>query len=64
MTLAISKPQIVLRNGKPQAVVLDIKEYKYLLEAAEENEDLAELKRIKKSKTHFKELGAVLREHV
>lgn len=64
MSLTISKPQIVLRNGKPQAVVLDIKEYEYLLEAAEENEDLAELKRIKKGKTYFRDLEAVLQGHV
>ena len=64
MSLNTSKLQIILRNGKPRAVVLGIKEYELLLEAAEESEDLAELKQIKKGKTHFRDLGAVLRGHV
>ena len=50
------RPQLVVRNGKPQAVVLDIKEYERLLETAEEKEDLAELARIKRGKTSFREL--------
>ncbi|MBI2624512.1 type II toxin-antitoxin system Phd/YefM family antitoxin [Candidatus Parcubacteria bacterium] len=64
MSVITSRPQVVLRNGKPQAVVLDIKEYERLLEAAEEKEDFAELQRIKKGKTFFRELKAYLRERV
>lgn len=64
MSVNTLKPQVVLRNGKPRAVVLDIKEYERLLEAAEERSDLAELRRIKKSKTFFRELKVYIRERV
>lgn len=64
MSTIISKTQVVLRDGKPKAVVLDIKEYERLLETAEEKEDLAELRRMKKRKTVFRELKAFLQESV
>lgn len=50
----LQKPNVVLRNGKPQAVILDLREYQRLLEAAEANSDLGELKKIKRSKTSFR----------
>ena len=50
--------------SKPQAVVLNIKDYERLLEAAEEKDDLAELRRIKKGRTLFREIEAYLRERV
>ena len=64
MTLLTSKPQIVLRNGKPRSVVLDIADYERLLETAEEKEDLAELHRIKKTKTSFRSLTDYFRKRV
>ncbi len=50
------KPGIIVKSGKPTAVVLDIRIYEHLLEAAEEKDDLLELRRIKKSKTSFRVL--------
>jgi len=35
-------PEIVLREGKPAAVILDIDEYRGMLERLEEVEDLKE----------------------
>lgn len=64
MTTATIKPKIVLKNGKPEAVVLDIGVYKKLLEIAEEKEDLVELKKIKSQKTSFRNLNDVLKERV
>ena len=49
MNTVITKEKILFKNGKPDAVILDIGRYEKLLEVAEEKEDLAELKRIKKS---------------
>ncbi|MBI1960736.1 MAG: type II toxin-antitoxin system prevent-host-death family antitoxin [Candidatus Liptonbacteria bacterium] len=63
MSIMTSKLQVVSRNGKPQAVVLDIKQYERLLEAAEEREDLVELRRIKNGKPLFRDLNAYIREH-
>lgn len=62
-TLSI-KPQIIIRDGKPSAVILGISRYEALLEAIEDKQDLAELHRIKKSKTSFKELKDYLKKGV
>ncbi|MEK7077605.1 MAG: type II toxin-antitoxin system Phd/YefM family antitoxin [Patescibacteria group bacterium] len=62
MNTVITKEKILFKNGKPDAVILDIGRYEKLLEVAEEKEDLAELKRIKKSKTSFKELKNYLKK--
>ncbi|MEK7077952.1 MAG: hypothetical protein AAB911_00085 [Patescibacteria group bacterium] len=58
------KERIIFKNGKPQAVVLDIDRYKKLLEIAQEKEDLAELRQIKKSKTYFRDLQDYTKDHV
>lgn len=62
MTTSQINPQIITRNGRPQAVILDIRRYERLLETAEEKEDLAELRRIKKGKTSFLELEQYIRD--
>ena len=61
MAVIREKTQIITRGGRPQAIILDINEYEKLLEAAEEKTDLAELRRIKKSKTSFRELNEYLK---
>lgn len=53
MNTIATKEKILFKDGKPNAVILDISRYEKLLEAAEEKEDLAELKRIKKTKTKW-----------
>jgi len=37
------EPQVLYRGGRPTAVLLDIKEYRRLLEIAEDQEDLDRL---------------------
>ena len=64
MAAVETKPQIIIRNGKPRAVILDIRKYEQLLEIAEEKEDLAELKRIKRTKTSFRDLREYLLKRV
>lgn len=61
MTTSTIKPRVVLKNGKPDAVILDISSYVRLLEIAEDKEDLAELKKIKDKKTSFKNIDDYLR---
>lgn len=56
MPTIATKPQIVVRGGKPQAIILDLEEYKKLLENANEKEDLIELRKIKRAKTTFRDL--------
>ncbi len=40
-------PEIILRDGKPAAIILDINEYRKLLESLEEVEDLKMLERMR-----------------
>ncbi len=56
-------PEIVLRNGKPAAVILDIGEYRELLERLEDAEDLKTLSEMRKKPRKFKRLEDFLREY-
>ena len=56
----LQNPRFIIKNGKPDAVILPIKEYQKVLERMEEREDVAELKKIKRSKTHFRALEEYL----
>lgn len=60
MATLLEKPKILVKNGKPEAIVLGIKAYERLLELAEEKEDLAELRRIKKGTVTFRPLSNYL----
>lgn len=50
------EPQIVLRNGKPVAVILDIKKYEELLERAEDAADLRTLRAMRKKAASIEEV--------
>ena len=56
-------PEIVLREGKPSAVILDIDEYREMLERLEDLEDLNMLKEIRKRPLKFRKLDAFLKEY-
>ena len=49
-------PEIVLRRGKPAAVILDIDEYRSMLERLEDAEDLKMLKEIRSKPLKFQKL--------
>lgn len=57
------RPQIVLRNGKPAAVIIDIDEYRELLERLDDAEDLRELEEMRKRPLSFVKLEDFLSEH-
>ena len=61
MKSASTEPEVILRNGKPVSVILPIKEYKKLLDRAEDLRDLAWLKANKKKQT-FRSLDDYLEE--
>jgi prevent-host-death family protein len=61
MAVTETIPLIIVRNGKPSAIILDINKYEKLLEMAGDREDLLELRRIKKNKTSFRELRTYLK---
>ena len=56
------RPQIVLENGKPSAVILALDEYEKLLERAEDAEDLKTLRTMRKKPLRFRKLDDVLGE--
>jgi len=56
-------PEIVLREGKPSAVILDIDEYRQMLERLEDLEDLNMLKEMRKRPRRFRKLEDFLREY-
>lgn len=57
------KPEIVLRNGKPAAVILDIDEYQEMLELLEDMHDLKVLKEMRKKPLKFRRLEDFLKEY-
>ena len=56
-------PEIVLREGKPSAVILDIDDYREMLERLEDLEDLNMLKEMRKRPLKFRRLKDFLKEY-
>ena len=55
--------EIVLRKGKPAAVILDIDKYREMLERIEDVEDLKTLDEMRKRPLKFKKLNDFLKEY-
>jgi len=55
--------EIVLRDGKPSAVILDIDEYQEMLERIEEVEDLRMLEQMRKRSLKFRRLEDFLKDY-
>jgi len=53
-------PEIILRKGKPTAVILDIDEYQAMLEQLEDVEDLKLLEKMRKKSLSFRKLEEFL----
>ncbi len=56
-------PEIVLKEGKPAAVILDIDEYRKMLERLEDLEDLNLLNEMRKRPLKFRKLEKFLKEY-
>lgn len=56
-------PEIVLREGKPAAVILDIEAYREILERLEDVEDLKMLEAMRKKPLRFRKLEDFLQEY-
>jgi len=59
---ANAEPEIVTRNGKPVSAILPIKKYQELLERAEDAEDIAWLKKMRKKPLQYRPLKEYLAE--
>lgn len=55
-------PEIVMRNGKPSAVILDIDEYREMLERLEDIADLQTLHKMRKTNLKFTKLQDFISE--
>jgi len=56
-------PEVILRAGKPRAVILDIDDYQEMLERLEDLDDLKTLERMRKRPLRFRTLNDFLREN-
>jgi len=56
-------PEIVLKKGKPSAVILDIDEYRKMLERLDDLEDLNVLKEMRKRPLKFRKFDDFLKEY-
>jgi prevent-host-death family protein len=62
MRVKHKRPEIIVRNGKPAAVILDIEEYREMLERLEDAEDLAALEEMRQEPLSFRKLEEFLEE--
>ena len=56
-------PEIILRDGRPTAVILGIEEYQEMLERLEDAEDLRMLEEMRKTPLEFKRVEDFLNEY-
>ena len=56
-------PQIVLENGEPSAVIVDIADYRELLERLEDVDDLRELEGMRQRPLKYRTLNEFLAEY-
>lgn len=57
------KPQVIMKNGEPEAVIINIKDYRRLLERLEDKEDIADLEKIRKSGLNVRKFSDFLTEN-
>jgi len=56
-------PEIVMRNGRPAAVILDIADYEEMLERLDDADDLKILRSMRKKGLKFRSLDDFLTEY-
>ena len=63
MKVKRKNPEIILRDGKPAAVIIDINEYQEILERLEDMEDVRVLEDMKRKPLKFRKLEDFLNEY-
>jgi len=56
-------PEIIVRNGKPAAVILEMDEYQEILERLDDVDDLQALAALRKKPLKFRKLDDFLKEY-
>jgi len=60
--MAISvKSEVIMKNGRPKSVILGIREYRNLLELAEDAYDRRTLEAMRRKKCHFRPFNSYLK---
>jgi PHD/YefM family antitoxin component YafN of YafNO toxin-antitoxin module len=59
----IKSHEIIFKDGKPKAVILDVKEYQEMLERLEDTEDLKSLEKMRKKPLKFRRFEEFLKEY-
>lgn len=62
MKVKHKEPQVVLKNGRPSAVILDIRDYQEMLERLEDAYDLKQLRQMRSRPMKFRPLEEVLKD--
>jgi len=63
MRVKRKSPEIILRDGKPAAVIIDIDEYQEMLERLEDAQDLRVLEEMRSKPLKFKRLEDFLNQY-
>ena len=58
-----TKPQLVMKDGKPNAIIIDIKDYRKLLERLEDKEDIADLEKMRNAGLNVRKVSDFLMDH-
>ena len=59
----VHKHEVIYRDGKPAAVILEIGEYEELLERIEDSDDLRALREMRKRPLKFRKLDEFLKDN-
>ena len=62
MSATKKAPEIIVRNGKPAAVIISIEAYREMLERLEDIEDIKALDEARKGTLSFRSLDEFLKE--
>lgn len=62
MKAILPEPEIVMRKGKPVAVILPIKDYEDLLERVKDADSISPSKRALRKQLHYRPLAEYLAE--
>ena len=61
--LSAKSPEVIYRNDKPVSVIIDLEEYKKMLERLEDIEDIKYINKIKNKLLKFRKLDDFLAEY-
>jgi PHD/YefM family antitoxin component YafN of YafNO toxin-antitoxin module len=56
-------PQVIMKNGEPETVIINIKDYRRLFERLEDKDDIADLEKIRKGGLHVRKFSDFLTEN-